>query len=123
MKIGIAGAGAVGGLFGGLLHEAGHSVTFLARGSHLEAMEKDVLTVTTDQKIIHVDGVFTNDPRNLADCELVLFCVKSTDTEEILSKNFGGKSSVIMCKLCPNHSRGTRKGSRIWPFYVSDWRA
>ena len=38
MKVAIVGAGGVGGYFGGLLARAGHEVTYLARGPHLEAI-------------------------------------------------------------------------------------
>jgi 2-dehydropantoate 2-reductase len=39
------GAGAVGGVIGGLLHRAGHSTTLVARGPHLEALRTDGLTL------------------------------------------------------------------------------
>jgi len=51
MKIGVAGAGAVGSLFGGLLHKAGHQVTFLARGDHLEAMNKQGLFIDGNNEL------------------------------------------------------------------------
>ena len=38
MKIAVMGAGGVGGYFGGLLARAGHEVTFVARGPHLQAI-------------------------------------------------------------------------------------
>lgn len=40
MKIGVAGAGAVGSLFGALLANAHHEVTFLARGKHLTRLQE-----------------------------------------------------------------------------------
>ena len=45
MDIAVMGAGGVGGYFGGLLARAGHSVTFIARGPHLEAIQRDGLRV------------------------------------------------------------------------------
>ena len=41
MRIAVMGAGAVGAYFGAKLAAAGHEVGFVARGKHLEAMEKD----------------------------------------------------------------------------------
>ena len=38
MRIAVVGAGGTGGYFGGLLARAGQDVTFIARGSNLEAM-------------------------------------------------------------------------------------
>ena len=44
MQIGIAGAGSVGCFFCGVLQQAGHHVTCLAKGKHLEALKRDGLT-------------------------------------------------------------------------------
>ena len=41
MKVAIVGAGGVGGYFGGLLARAGHEVTFVARGAHLESIQRN----------------------------------------------------------------------------------
>ena len=40
MKIAVVGAGGIGGYYGALLQQAGHDVTFLARGAHLAAMRE-----------------------------------------------------------------------------------
>lgn len=45
MKIAIFGSGGVGGYFGGLLARAGHDVTFIARGAHLQAIQESGLQV------------------------------------------------------------------------------
>jgi ketopantoate reductase len=39
MRIVIMGSGGLGGLFGGLLQQAGADVLFITRGKHLEAMQ------------------------------------------------------------------------------------
>ena len=49
MKIGILGAGAVGGYFGGKLIEAGHDVGFIARGETLDVLRSTGLTLTDAQ--------------------------------------------------------------------------
>lgn len=82
MKIGIMGAGAVGAFFGSVLHKAGHEVTFIARGKHLKAMRENGLTVKSNQDIMKVEGIFSDDPAALSDSDIVLVCVKSNDTEE-----------------------------------------
>jgi 2-dehydropantoate 2-reductase len=43
MKVAIVGAGAVGGVIGGRLAAAGHEVSLIARGAHLEALRRDGL--------------------------------------------------------------------------------
>ncbi|WP_174731331.1 ketopantoate reductase family protein [Mesobacillus harenae] len=82
MKIGIMGTGAVGAFFGSLLSSAGHEVTFIARGSSLEKMTENGLHVYKDEELIVVSEHFTDDVKELSNAELVLFCVKSGDTEE-----------------------------------------
>ena len=41
MRIGVLGAGAVGGTLAALLARAGHDVEVTARGAHLEAIRRD----------------------------------------------------------------------------------
>ena len=48
MKIAIFGAGAIGGLLGVRLHQAGADVTFIARGPHLSAMQSEGVTLVSD---------------------------------------------------------------------------
>ncbi|HIA17618.1 MAG TPA: 2-dehydropantoate 2-reductase, partial [Dehalococcoidia bacterium] len=50
MKIAIMGAGGVGGYFGGLIARAGMDVMFIARGPHMEAINRDGLTVESGLK-------------------------------------------------------------------------
>ena len=45
MRIGVFGTGGVGGYFGGRLAQAGEEVVFIARGAHLQAMQKAGLRV------------------------------------------------------------------------------
>lgn len=98
MKIAVAGAGAVGGYFGAFLKKAGHDVTFLARGKHLEAMKKSGLKVIANGESMTVDGDFTDDLTSFLDAELILFCVKSTDTKETAEKiaELGNDHAVIL---------------------------
>lgn len=93
------GAGGVGGYYGGLLARLGHEVTFLARGAHLEAIRQNGLQI----KSVH--GDFTVSParatNNLAligRFDLVLFCVKTYDTESAAQaiKPIIGKDTLIL---------------------------
>jgi 2-dehydropantoate 2-reductase len=81
MRIAVMGTGAVGGYFGARLAAAGQDVAFIARGSHLEAMRKEGLKVESVQGAFHIRALFTADPREVGPVDLVLFCVKSYDTE------------------------------------------
>lgn len=52
----IIGAGAVGGTIGVLLADAGHDVTLVARGAHLDALRERGLTLRTPERLslIHI---------------------------------------------------------------------
>src|SRR6266436_4164465 len=82
MRIVVMGAGGTGGYFGAKLARAGEEVTFVARGAHLAAIREHGLRVRSavegewvvrSAAVERVDG--------LPAAELVLFCVKSFDTE------------------------------------------
>jgi 2-dehydropantoate 2-reductase len=82
MRIVVVGAGGTGGYFGGLLARAGQDLTFIARGAHLEALRTRGLTVESK-----LAGTFTvpvqatDDPREVGPADLILFTVKTYDTE------------------------------------------
>ena len=81
MRIVVMGAGAVGSYFGGMLALAGHAVTLVARPLHVEAIRRDGLLIERAGGPYRVRLAATEDPGAVTDADLVLFCVKSTDTE------------------------------------------
>ncbi|MFQ5847375.1 MAG: 2-dehydropantoate 2-reductase [Candidatus Methylomirabilales bacterium] len=81
MKVAVMGAGAVGGYFGALLHRGGLEVTLIARGRHLEAIQARGLHIKSIQGDFTAPVKAVGDPRAIGPVELILFCVKSFDTE------------------------------------------
>ena len=82
MRIAVMGSGAVGGYFGAKLAAAGHQVAFIARGKHLDAIEANGLRVISPNTDLHIrQAQFTADPKRVGAVDLILFCVKSYDTE------------------------------------------
>ena len=79
MKIGIVGAGGVGGYFGALLARAGHEVRVLARGPHLAAIQADGLTLEGPRGDFTARVTAGDDPAVLAGSEFILFSVKNYD--------------------------------------------
>jgi 2-dehydropantoate 2-reductase len=75
------GAGAVGCYYGGMLARAGHEVTLIGRAVHVEAVQKRGLLLQTQAFEERVAMRASTRPDAVAGAELVLFCVKSTDTE------------------------------------------
>ncbi len=82
MKIAVMGAGALGGYFGGRLSAAGHEVTLIARGAHLEALQKDGLHLISpkgDLRLPDIRAVAT--PAEVGPVDVILFMVKNYDVE------------------------------------------
>ena len=82
MRIAIMGTGAVGGYFGAKLAAAAHEIAFIARGKHLEAMRNSGLRINSVRGNLHItNSLFAEDPAEFGKADLVLFSVKSYDTE------------------------------------------
>ena len=82
MQVAVIGAGAVGCYYGGLLLKAGHDVTFIGRQPHVDAINAHGLLLETQTFRFHLPAKAATDAASLASPDLVLFCVKSADTEE-----------------------------------------
>jgi 2-dehydropantoate 2-reductase len=82
MQVAVIGAGAVGCYYGGLLLRAGHDVTFIGRRTHVDAINAHGLLLDTQSFKGHLPAKAATDAAALASPDLVLFCVKSADTEE-----------------------------------------
>jgi 2-dehydropantoate 2-reductase len=79
-KITVVGAGAVGGYFGGMLARAGAPVMMIGRAPFVEAVNKYGLLLDTlhFKESVRVEAATELDAARGA--EVVLFCVKTTDT-------------------------------------------
>jgi 2-dehydropantoate 2-reductase len=83
MRIVVMGSGGTGGYFGAKLARAGEEVTFVARGAHLERIRAHGLRV---RSAVEGEWVVTSPAVERLDgqppADMVLFCVKSFDTED-----------------------------------------
>jgi 2-dehydropantoate 2-reductase len=77
----VLGAGAVGCYFGGMLARAGHRVTLIGRPAHVEVFRKSGLHFEGLKFNEHIAVEASTEPSAVRGAQLVLFCVKSTDTE------------------------------------------
>lgn len=90
MKIGIVGAGAMGGLFAGMLTRAGQDVWLIDNyKQRAEKINREGLIIEASkalesreakQEIIKIK--VTTDPSNVGSCDLVILFVKAYDTEK-----------------------------------------
>jgi 2-dehydropantoate 2-reductase len=80
-KVAVVGAGAVGSFFGAMLARAGHRVVLIARPAHVQAIARDGLRLDRGGRIESIRVEASDDIAAARDADLILFCVKSTDTE------------------------------------------
>src|SRR5712671_2481899 len=80
-RIAVMGAGAVGCYYGFKLARAGHDVVLIGRPQLVEAVERQGLRLETQTFDEHVRVSASTEGSAVQGAQLVLFCVKSTDTE------------------------------------------
>lgn len=99
MKIAVFGAGGVGGYFGGLLAHAGHDVTFIARGEHLQAIQQGGLrirSVNGDFDVVPAQA--TDDPATVGPAEYLVVGLKHyhlTDAAPQMRPLVGPDTTVV----------------------------
>jgi 2-dehydropantoate 2-reductase len=84
MRIAVVAAGALGGYLGARLAQSGEEVHLVARGAHLARMRQAGLTVHSvfGDIALPADSIrATDDPNEIGPVDVVLFTVKSFDTE------------------------------------------
>ena len=82
MKTAVLGAGAVGCYYGGMLARAGREVVLIGRQQHADAINRDGLYMETRSFKEHVRVATRTDAAGIAGADMVLCCVKSTDTAQ-----------------------------------------
>ncbi|MDP6961865.1 MAG: 2-dehydropantoate 2-reductase [Dehalococcoidia bacterium] len=99
LKVAVVGAGGTGAYYGGALAKAGHDVTFIARGSHLDAINKSGLQLNTVLLgDFRLDSPATDDMSSVGPVDLVIFAVKSWGTETAIADMAGlvGNNTLII---------------------------
>jgi 2-dehydropantoate 2-reductase len=82
MRFAVIGAGGTGALLGVSLQQAGHHVAFLARGTHLAAMNRDGLRIESERGDVHLQKVKATDKVDeIGVVDTIVFCVKLWDVE------------------------------------------
>lgn len=99
MRIAVIGAGGIGAYYGGLLAQAGHDLTFVARGPHLQALQSQGLTVYSasgDFRLAQVRAVA--DTAGLPAQDLVIVCTKTYDNPGAiaLSRPLVGPETLLL---------------------------
>ena len=117
MKIGIFGAGAIGGYLGVKLVEAGADVSLIARGAHLAAMKANGLTLKSEGGSATVRPFCTDDPKTAGIQDYVIVTLKA--------HSLGPAAGQIAALMGPKTALVTAiNGIPYWYFYGLDspWR-
>jgi 2-dehydropantoate 2-reductase len=80
-QVAVMGAGAVGCYYGAVLARAGQKVTLIGRAQHVEAVRRSGLRLQTADFDQPIPLEASTEPDAVRGAQLVLFSVKSTDTE------------------------------------------
>lgn len=98
LKVAVMGAGAVGCYYGGMLARAGHDVVLIARPQHVEAIARSGLRMEAQTFDEQVRLAASSEASAVQGAALVLFCVKSTDTESagaLIRPHLAGDALVL----------------------------
>ncbi|MDQ6969549.1 MAG: 2-dehydropantoate 2-reductase [Mariprofundus sp.] len=85
MKIGFAGAGAIGCHYGSKLQQAGFDVLLLARGKHLSALQRNGLRHESDGETQIIPINTCADITHLKPCQIIIISCKMTGLTAMLS--------------------------------------
>lgn len=99
MRVAVFGAGGVGAYFGGRLAVAGHEVSFIARGAHLEALRAGGLSVESvsgDFEVAPVEA--TDQPEAIGPVDVVLVTVKAWQVRQAAKalRPLLGEATVVL---------------------------
>ena len=99
LKTAVMGAGAVGCYYGGMLARAGHYVVLIARPQHVQAIASAGLRLQTQTFDEQVHLQASLDASAVQGADVVLFCVKSSDTETAgrLMQPYLRADALVMC--------------------------
>jgi len=118
MKVGVAGAGAVGCHYGAMLQRAGHDVVFLARGVHLAAMREHGLVHETGGESFSMPVCASDDADILSDRECVLLTCKMTDLADMLDNLAGSLPADTLLVTLQNGVRAPDMTAAAFPRHV-----
>lgn len=121
-RIAVMGTGAVGGYFGGMLARAGLDVTFIARPATAQVITSQGLFIDSPNFKEAIRAAASSDLAAARSAELVLFCVKTLDTDstaKALSPHLSPGAIVLSLQNgVDNAERIRAAGLKVFPAVV-----
>jgi 2-dehydropantoate 2-reductase len=98
MRFAILGSGAVGGYYGAKLWQAGHDVTFIARGKHLDAIRQRGLEIRSPLGDFVARAAAEDDTARIGHVDCVVLATKAYDNASALPKlqPMMGRASTVL---------------------------
>ena len=118
-RIAVLGAGAVGCYFGGMLARAGAPVTLIGRPPHVGAITRHGLFFDGLNFQLHIPVSASTQVSAARDAEIVLFCVKTLDTEQAakcLAPHLAPTTAVISLQNGVDNVERIRSAAKIDAF-------
>ncbi|BDZ65986.1 ketopantoate reductase family protein [Agromyces mangrovi Wang et al. 2018] len=112
MRIGIVGAGALGGAFAALLARAGHDVEVTARGAGLEAIARDGIRLSGGYGEAHVRVAASDRLSQRPD--LALVCTKAQDARQAIADNRDALDGTVVV-IVQNGLEGVATARELLP--------
>ncbi|MGQ0832239.1 MAG: ketopantoate reductase family protein [Microthrixaceae bacterium] len=119
MRFVVVGAGAIGGVVGGRMAQAGHEVVLVARGAHGDAIAATGLLLRSPDDEVRLAIPVVGHPGALAltDDDVVLLAVKGQDTPAALDALAAGPPELAIACLqngVDNERQALRRTSRVY---------
>jgi len=119
MRFVVVGAGAIGGVVGGRMAQAGHDVVLVARGAHGDAIAATGLLVRSPDDEVRLTIPVVGHPGalTLTDDDVVLLAVKGQDTPAALDALADGPPDLAIACLqngVDNERQALRRTSRVY---------
>jgi 2-dehydropantoate 2-reductase len=113
----ILGAGAVGGVLGAKLHQAGEDVVLIARGGHLERMQSHGLELEepAGRMLVPVRAVARPSDLDWRERDVVLLCTKTQDTAAALAELSANAPASTPVVCVQNGVENERLALRTFP--------
>jgi 2-dehydropantoate 2-reductase len=123
MRYVIYGAGGIGGVIGARLIQQGHEVVLIARGKHLEALQKTGLTLRTPAEDVTLPVTAVGHPSEIAFTadDVVMLTMKTQDTAAALDelRAVAGDVPVVCAQNgVTNERMALRRFSRVYGMLV-----
>jgi 2-dehydropantoate 2-reductase len=113
----VYGAGAIGGVVGARLFQAGHDVTLIARGAHLDAIRENGLRVDSPDDSVTLPIPVAARPADVkfGDGDVVLLGMKTQDTRPALAELAAVAPPGVAVVCAQNGVENERLALRLFP--------